>query len=345
MKRKQVSLGYDASGKRIRKWITYSNMADFNQKYNVLQKELEQNRNPSDISFGKYAEKWISTYKAHKEINTRSGYQYSIDKCSGLTTVPIKDITKSDLQKIINDNADHPDTCRKIRLTLRQIFDAAVDDGIISVSPATKLDVPTNKAAEKRALTKQEREAIKTAELKTEDKFFLEILYYCGLRRGEVLALTRSDFDFKELSLSVCKSVAYDKEKPILKDTKTHKTRYVPIPQQKVDEWKKLLQKLPFQLFSRSGCLMTKAVYRGMWKRIEKEINHQLGAKDGLKLLHITPHMIRHDYATRLYYVPGISTKKKAEILGHSERLFMELYSHLDSEKEELEQFQSAMNW
>ena len=102
---------------------------------------------------------------------------------------------------------------------------------------------------------------------------------------------------------------------------------------------------MPFGLFTRGSQYYTRSIVRGMWRRIEKAINEELGANGNLKLLHITPHMIRHDYATRLYYVNGISPKKKADILGHSERLFTELYSHLDSEKEVLEQFQNAMNF
>lgn len=340
---RQIDFGRDPTGKRIRKRISANSQNEFYQKVKEYEEELSRIKNPSAVLFKDYSVKWLETYKAHKAINTYNGYKYAIQKCSELDMLQIRNIKKSDLQKIINDNREKNETCRKIALTLKQIFESAMDDGIIAQSPAAKLDVPRKKAKEKRALTDTERRAIKEADLSDSDKMFLDLLYYCGIRRGEALALTRSDFDFKSLSLIINKSIAFDGEKPILKDTKTHKSRYVPIPQSKVKDWQKTLKNLPFSLFRRDQ--ITKTKFRTMWNRIEKSINTELGAKDGLRILHITPHMIRHDFATRLYYIEGISTKMKAEMLGHQEEVFLRIYSHLDLQKESLKKYQEAMNF
>jgi len=340
--KKQVCFGTDPiSGKRIRKWVYANSQAELNKKTLELQKQFEYAPNMSDITFETYSKRWLEVYKANKAINTYAGYKYALSKCAAINTIPMKDITKTDLQMVINSNADHPSCCVKIRLALRQVFDAAIDDGIILASPANKLDVPTHKAAEKRSLTTAERKAIKSVKLSVKDRFYLDLLYYCGLRRGEALAVTRSDFDFKTLLLRVNKSIAYNGEVPTVKDTKTHVVRYVPIPRAKSRTWKKYLNELPFSPYSGDS----RTVSRQMWKRIEKAINANLGGKDNLKVIHLTPHMIRHDYATRLYYVDGISSKKKSEFLGHSEELFLKLYSHIDSEKEDLKKFQAAMDF
>lgn len=343
---KQISLGRTADGKRIRKWIHADTMADFNQQLFELKKQHEALRNPSDISFKDYSEAWLETYKSHKATNTYMMYARSVNKASGLRFLKIKDITRSDIQAVINKNIDHPRTCQQIALTLKQIFSSAVKDGIIIVNPAEDIELPKYKAKEKKALTERERTILKTVELKPQDRVFLDMLYYFGLRRGEALALTASDFDFKRLLLHINKSIAFNGNNPTIKSTKTQAVRYVPIPESLVPKLKAYLKNCTFNLFTtETGQLMTHSAYVKMWKRIEKAANAAAGGDDSLIAFKIKAHQIRHDYATRLYYVPGISTKKKAEILGHSERLFLELYSHLDSEKEDLEKFQKLMNF
>lgn len=44
----------------------------------------------------------------------------------------------------------------------------------------------------------------------------------------------------------------------------------------------------------------------------------------------LTAHIFRHNYATMLYY-SGISMKKAAQLMGHSDtKIIMEVYAHLD---------------
>lgn len=54
----------------------------------------------------------------------------------------------------------------------------------------------------------------------------------------------------------------------------------------------------------------------------------------------LTMYSFRHTYATFLYYngvKPGlISTKKAAQIMGHSEQIFLSRYTHIDDSKESL---------
>ena len=51
-------------------------------------------------------------------------------------------------------------------------------------------------------------------------KAFVYVIYGCGLRRGEALALERSDFDFKAKKLTINKP-AFDENMPYIKSTKS----------------------------------------------------------------------------------------------------------------------------
>lgn len=345
--KRQVCFGRDpVTGKRIRKWVYGNKESEVNRRIREIEKELESVRNPSDATFRTYSEQWLETYKAHKSVNTYKMYDSVIKKCSDLNGYQIREITHSQLQAVISRNIEHARLCQQIRLTLQQIFKTAVRDGIIASNPAEDLELPHYKAAEKRALTEAERKIIRTVKLPERERAFLDVLYYFGLRRGEALALTRSDFDFKTLLLTVNKSIAFDGNDSITKDTKTHVARYVPIPKQIQKRMKAYVAFCGFRLFANAdGTQMTRSGFRTMWERIADAVNKAAGGTDDLKVFKISPHMLRHDYATRLYYVPGISTKKKADILGHQEQLFLRLYSHLDDEKEDLDTFRKLMNF
>ncbi len=104
-------------------------------------------------------------------------------------------IKKSDAQRMINDRWEHPRTCQIIRMTLIQILDTAVEDKLVNENVCRKLNMPKNEPAEKRQLTEEEKEAIKKADFTDRERMFVLILFYFGLRRGEALALTRSDID------------------------------------------------------------------------------------------------------------------------------------------------------
>ena len=73
---KQISLGYDSSGKRIRKWAHGETRSELNQNIFNLKKEYEAIKNPSNITFEKYSEKWINTYKSMKSPRTYEMYEY-----------------------------------------------------------------------------------------------------------------------------------------------------------------------------------------------------------------------------------------------------------------------------
>jgi site-specific recombinase XerD len=70
-----------------------------------------------------------------------------------------------------------------------------------------------------------------------------------------------------------------------------------------------------------------------MWDSITTTLGKAAGEK-----VELTPHMLRHNYCTELcYQVPAISTKMIARLLGDDERMVLEVYSHIQEEKEDLQ--------
>ena len=69
-----------------------------------------------------------------------------------------------------------------------------------------------------------------------------------------------------------------------------------------------------------------------------------MGGTDKIRKTTITFYNFRHHKASLIYYLPGISIKKKAQYMGHSEEVFISIYSHLMEEKESSEILREAVD-
>ena len=136
-KRKEwVTLVYDgklnADGSRHRKQITSKkSSADLEKKVAAFKQSLEANTLPSNISFGEYAGKWLDLYKSAKEKNTRVMYANAVKKMDPISGIPLTSVCHSNLQQIINQNIEHPKTCKIIRQTFIQIIKSAARDRLL----------------------------------------------------------------------------------------------------------------------------------------------------------------------------------------------------------------------
>jgi integrase len=335
--RKQVSLGYNDEGKRIRKWVS----ADSKQELRRKEREILKNADAelqSSITFGVFAQQWYDAYKKSKSKATQNLYSYALRQLEPLNRKRIKDITRTDVQKIINTFADRPHSAHAIFMTASQILDVAAADGLITPK-YLKLELPKKVRREKRALTAEEKKAVKAAKLNAQERLFVDIEFYLGLRPEETRALQPRDFDLKKRTVTISRASALHGN-AIIKETKTGRTRTIPVPDVLIAEIKRYNASFSgfYYFVDESGTLFSSWRYHRFCESIFAKINTALGGADKLSLLNgMTMYTFRHNRATELYYLDGVSTKKKAEYMGHSELMFLKTYSHLDDEKEETE--------
>ena len=350
-----VSMGYDNSGKLIRKTVYARSIRDLDEKIFKLKQDTASGIKSSDMTLYDYSVSWFKTYKAMKSINTRAMYDNNIEKHikNSIGYIPLGAVTKSDIQNMITERSDRRETCNKILLTLRQIFNSAIDDDLVFKNPAKNIELPPVVKANKRALTPQEKKAILNADFTPMQKAFIYILFYCGLRREETLALTPSDFDFKNQTVTINKAIVFDKNTPVLSAPKNiSSNRTVPIPSEAVPVLKEYVSNCKtIQLFTmKNGAVMSLSSYVKFWNSIILALNFALFTDKQLEtykslpkqlkkeicpITDLTAHIFRHNYATMLYY-SGISIKKAAALMGHTDtKMIMQVYAHLDDEKEQ----------
>lgn len=249
-------------------------------------------------------------------------------------------------------------TLKMILQTARSIFDYAIDNDFVFRNPACRVKIPKRAVTvERRALIDNEQKLI----LMTDDKAKTAawIMMFCGLRRGEIIPLDWNSIDFQTRTLTIDKSVSQISSNVfIIKNgTKNGKSRIVTVPRfviEHLEEVKKR-NKSQFVISQSSGAMHTPSSFRSMWKTYEFSLNYTAYARQGgirnkydpqgipQIIEHITPHMLRHTYAT-LLYTAGVDMKTAQQLLGHSsEEITLKIYTHLQEEKRKfsIEQFEN----
>lgn len=325
--------------------------ADLERQVNALKSKVENGQyvQNSDVLFLDYAREWLQVKKGVREMNTRAMYKNIVEKhLSFLSDVRLSDIRNSHFQLAINRALDKPRTCQQIYITFRQILKMAVTDNYIGAGMydmiCADISLPKYTRREKRPLTEIEKAALPEADFTDREKAFIYIIYSCGLRRGEALALSAFDFSFKgnRSTLSVTKALIFENNKPEIKDMpKTDNGfRTIPLPGQAAKFLKGYISGLDgIQLFpSKNNPLITQSSYVKMWQSIVRKMNCAAGGTDAFPVIEgLTAHIFRHNYCTELCYrVPEISIKKIAQLMGDTEKMVMDVYNHIIDEREDV---------
>ena len=152
-----------------------------------------------------------------------------------------------------------------------------------------------------------------------------QVLYWCGIREGELLALTRGDLDFAQQKLSVNKSYQRLGSEDIISPPKTPKSnRVVDMPTFLCDELKAYLSHIYNAGPNARIFPLTKSnLYREMVAGCKKS---------GVKKIRV--HDLRHSHASLLVEL-GYSPLLIAERLGHENiETTLNTYSHLYPNKQ-----------
>lgn len=294
----------------------------------------------TDQTFYDYALMWLNVYKSNRSYNTKRMYQNIIEKhFVSIKSIRLSDISRVHYQYLINLADGKSRTQQQIHLCFKQVIKSAIADQFLPANILSgifdNVDKIKYNAGEKRTLQIYEKKAVFTASLSPRDKAFLYILYGCGLRRGEALALTKFDVNLERSILTVQHSIYFDVNNPYIKDTKSvNGLRSVPIPSNirpaLADYMKSVKGEKLFP--SSSGSWMTKSGYDRMWARILRRLQDACNEP----ISGLTAHVFRHNYCSNLcYQIPTISIKKIAELMGDTEKVVLDVYNHIIQEKED----------
>ena len=154
--------------------------------------------------------------------------------------------------------------------------------------------------------------------------YAFEMLCWCGIREGELLALTPSDFDFAKRTVSITKSYQRLKGKDLITSPKTEKSnRIITMPKFLVEEMQAYLNML-------YGIGPDDRIFAVTKSYMYREIRR--GAKEaGIKCIRV--HDLRHSHVSLLIDM-GFSATAIAARVGHESIDITYNYAHLFPSKQ-----------
>lgn len=182
-----------------------------------------------------------------------------------------------------------------------------------------------SKAGEMNIWTQAEYEKFSHAISKSSMKLAFDILFYTGMRSGELLALTPTDI-LPNKRIDINKNYAKIKGEELFLEPKTPKAkRCISIPDFLYDDIQEYISKL-------YGIGNNDRIFYFQKTALEKEMK-RVSERAGLKPIRV--HDLRHSHASMLIDL-GFSPLEIAERLGHeSVKTTLDTYSHLYPDKDQ----------
>ncbi len=286
-------------------------------------------------TFGSVAEQWIKT-KGHRKPKTLAGYRSLLDTIvlPRWGAVPLRQINYEQystwLGSLAVEGSQRGTGLSASRITqahqlMGAVLKYAQRTGKIAKNVAAEIkrdeDLPEQTEQERRYLT--HAELLKLARATDRFETLTLVLGYCGLRFGEAAALRRRHVGDRELVIRAS-ATAVAGQGIVETDTKTKRTRHVPVPE---PVWRRLKDELPANpnalVFpGRKGGYLPLGEYRWAFDNACKAVGI-----DGL-----VPHGLRHTTAS-LAISAGANVKVVQRLLGHATAaMTLDRYGHLLSD-------------
>lgn len=213
------------------------------------------------------------------------------------------------------------DYLKTIHAQLTAIFNHAVNFYNLPYNPARRAGtIGTETPKEMDFWTKDEYLKFADAMMDKPRSFYaFEMLYWCGIRTGELLALTPADFDFKDKTVRINKTFHRSKGKDIITSPKTaksnRKVKMSSFPCEEIQEYIHLLYdiKPTERLFTVTKSYLIHEMDRG-------------AKQAGIKRIKV--HDIRHSHVSLLINM-GFSVLAIGSRVGHEAEKITYRYAHL----------------
>lgn len=285
-----------------------------------------------DMKFEEFLKMYYADMETRLREHTMRTKKYIID----LKILPyfgqkrVNDITAADIRRWQNElikKGYSPTYLKTINNQLSAIFNYAVKYYDLKGNPCTKAgSIGKSRAEEMSFWTIDEfRQFVDCIMDKRQSYMSFMILYWTGMRLGELLALTPADIDLDKHTISITKSYQRLGKKDVVTPPKTPKSkRLITIPEFLVADIKDYMDSLyevqeDDRLFSVTKYFLEHEMQRGI-------------KASGVKRIRI--HDLRHSHASMLVEL-GFSPLEIADRLGHEKiETTLNTYSHLYPNKQ-----------
>lgn len=284
-----------------------------------------------DMSFSTFFEEYKSNVYADLRDSTKATKTHMIElhilpyfKAKSISDISALDIKK--WQNEIKKKGFSEAYLRSINAQLSAIFNHAVRFYHLSHNPCTEAGIMGSSKSGNMAVWSQEEmeQFLDAVKDKPEIYYAFFLMYWTGLRLGELLALNISDIDCEAKILSVTKSLNRVKRKDVISPPKTPRSnRKIPLPDFVIEAMQEYMGMLYGRGKNDRLFILTKS-------HLEKEIKR--GAKlAGLEEIRV--HDLRHSHAS-LLIANNVDIATIASRLGHENiSTTLNIYGHMFNAK------------
>ena len=285
-----------------------------------------------DMTFGSFVELYITDMKIRVKENTWHTKEHIIRtkilpyfKDRKIDEIKSRDIVSWQNELLThqkkNGETYSPTYLKSVHSQLSAIFNHAVKYYGLRNNPAKMAGgMGKEESKDMQFWTQKEYLTFSEAVMDKPMSFYaFEMLYWTGIREGELLALTPADFDFKAGTVNINKTYTRIEGRDIITDPKTPKAnRMIRMPDFLIDEMKECIR-------MQFGLSQTDRVFRVTKYFLHHEMDR--GVKEsGVKRIRI--HDLRHSHVSLLIEM-GFSAVAIADRVGHESIDITYRYAHM----------------
>lgn len=260
--------------------------------------------------------------------NTVASYRRDLEKTASFfrnEKQDVRELSKNDVMRYLEflRNAQyHPSSISRSISSLRSFYRYLLQERIVDRDPTDNISTPKKWQTVPKALRLNEiirlLEAHRDSRFYARDIVMLELLYSSGLRVSELISLQLGDIHCEAGYIRIM--------------GKGSKERIVPLHGEIIEKLKDYIRTVrplllkrsaeaPYLFLSNRGNRMTRQRF---WQAL-KAIGRETG-------IHVTPHMIRHSFATHLLE-GGADLRALQKMLGHSDISTTQIYTRVTGER------------
>lgn len=298
---------------------------------------MDQQNATSDILFSSLVTNYLEDMEHRLKPTTMENKRFIIDtkllpyfgrqKVCDIDTIKIRKWQNELISFRDRDDKPFSQTYLKtVNNQMSAIMNYAVSHYHLALNPCKAAgSMGKSNADEMNIWTQAEYEKFSKAISKSSMKLAFDILFYTGMRSGELLALTPADI-LPSKRIGINKNYAKVKGKEIFLEPKTPKSkRCISIPDFLYDDIQEYISKL-------YGIEKGDRIFYFQKTALEKEMK-RVSERVGLKPIRV--HDLRHSHASMLIEL-GFSALEIADRLGHeSVKTTLDTYSHLYPDKDQ----------
>lgn len=308
---------------------------------------------------------WIKQYEKTVEESTfvKTTEIFRIHILPAMSAYKVNKINADVCQKHVDEWATKLKSYKKVKSYASAVLNFAMKHGYIQTNPFSLVDMPTS--IEKKTTFQQEDEAenfysreqliefLSRLEQESNVKSYalFRLLAFSGMRKGEALALTWNDLNFKANEIRINKALSRGKNSQLyVKSTKTGVARTIKMDDKTMailKDWKKKQKKdylaLGFNTLQPKQLVFSNE--RNEYLQPTKTRKWIVYIQEKYDLGTITTHGLRHTHCSLLFEA-GASLKEVQDRLGHTDvQTTMNIYTHVSmkAKEEAINKFDSFM--